>query len=78
MALHFNGYSDREIQKMGQWRSDTFKEYICEHLDKFTEGMSKAMTRRFHFVNVQGGTIHDTTSEVMMMMPDLTPAVISV
>jgi hypothetical protein len=25
-ALHLAGYSDQEIQKMGRWRSDTFKE----------------------------------------------------
>ncbi len=25
-ALALNGYSDREIQKMGRWRSATFKE----------------------------------------------------
>jgi hypothetical protein len=25
-ALHLAGYSDREIQKMGRWRGETFKE----------------------------------------------------
>lgn len=53
-ALHLNGYSGREIQKMGRWRSDTFKEYITEGLNKFSEGMSKSMKKLFNYVNVQG------------------------
>ena len=27
-ALSLSGYSDREIQKMGRWRGETFKEFI--------------------------------------------------
>ena len=69
MALHLNGYLDRQIMKMGRWRSNTFMEYICEHLDKFSEGMSKAMAKRFQFVNVQGGTLHDVTSSIVSL-PD--------
>ena len=69
MALHLNGYSDRQIMKMGRWRSNTFMEYICEHLDKFSEGMSKAMAKRFQFVNVQGGTLHNVTS-LIVSLPD--------
>ena len=65
MALHLNGYSDREIQKMGRWRSDTFKEYISEQLSSFTKGMSKAMRRQFNFVNVEGGVLSDVTNTVM-------------
>ena len=57
MALHLSGYSDREIQKMGRWTSDTFKEYISEQLNLFTKGMSKAMSQRFNFVNVEGGVL---------------------
>ena len=34
-ALHLAGYSDREIQKMGRWRSETFKEYVREQLSNF-------------------------------------------
>ena len=64
-ALHLNGYSDREIQKMGRWRSDAFKEYISEHLSTFTEGMSKNMKRSFNFVNVEGGVLHNITKEVV-------------
>ena len=60
-ALHLSGYSDREIQKMGRWRSDTFKEYISEQLSSFTKGMSTAMRTRFNFVNVEGGVLRDIT-----------------
>ena len=62
-ALHLSGYSDREIQKMGRWRSDTFKEYIMEQLSAFTKGMSTSMKRRFNFVNVEGGVLKDITKE---------------
>ena len=65
MALHLNGYSDREIQKMGRWRSDTFKEYISEQLNSFTKGMSTAMRRQFNFVNVKGGVLRDITNTVV-------------
>ena len=38
-ALSLAGYSDREIQKIGRWRGETFKEYIHEELDCFSAGM---------------------------------------
>jgi hypothetical protein len=38
-ALALNGYSDWEIQKMGCWRSVTFKEYIQNELHCYTIGM---------------------------------------
>ena len=41
-ALSLAGYSDRDIQKMGLWRGETFKEYIREELHCFAEGMSTA------------------------------------
>ena len=62
-ALHLSGYSNREIMKMGRWRSDTFMEYISEQLDAFTKGMSKSMRRNFNFVNVEGGVLRDITNE---------------
>ena len=34
-ALPLAGYSDRDIQKMGRWRGETFKEYIREELHFF-------------------------------------------
>jgi len=64
-ALALNGYSDREIQKMGRWRGATFKEYIREELHTFSTGMSRKMRRRFNFVNIAGGVYHDVTSEII-------------
>ena len=64
-ALHMAGYSDREIMKMGRWRGKTFMEYIQEQLSTFTKGMSTSMTRRFHFVNVEGGMLNDITNTIM-------------
>ena len=58
-------FSDTEIQKMGRWRSDTFKEYITEGLAVFSEGMSSKMkTKHFQFVNVQGGVDSDVNAVV--------------
>ena len=61
-ALALCGYTDREIQKMGRWRSATFKEYIREELNIYTTGMSRQMKRRFNFVNIAGGVYHDVTT----------------
>jgi hypothetical protein len=66
-ALHLAGYSDQEIQKMGRWRSDTFKEYVCEQLSNFSEGMSRSMSKKFEFVNIEGGVCHDISRTVMGM-----------
>ena len=64
-ALSLAGYSDREIQKMGRWRSATFKEYIREELACFSAGMSTSMKRHFHFVNIAGGVYTDVTEQVI-------------
>ncbi len=64
-ALSLAGYSDREIQKMGRWRSATFKEYIREELACFSAGMSRKMKRHFQFVNIAGGVYTDVTGEVL-------------
>ena len=67
-ALHLCGYSDREIQKMGRWMSDTFKEYISESLSTFSLGMSTAMKKDFQFVNIAAGIdsdVVDITSELI-------------
>jgi len=64
-VLALSGYSDREIMKMGRWRGATFMEYISEQLSSFSKGMSKAMSRRFHFVNVEGGVLRDITNQVV-------------
>ena len=72
-ALHLAGFSDTEIQKMGRWKSDTFKEYITEGLAVFSEGMSEKMKKKhFQFVNVQGGVDSDVAAVV-----DVTDALIN-
>jgi hypothetical protein len=65
-ALALNGYSDREIQKMGRWRSATFKEYITDELNCYAEGMSTNMKRTFNFVNITGGVYHDVTETLII------------
>ena len=45
--LSLAGYSDRDIQKMGIWRGETFKEYIREELHCFAEGMSTATNQDY-------------------------------
>ena len=49
------GYEDREIEKMGQSLGGTFKEYICDQLSHFLEGMSRRTKKVFVTVNVEGG-----------------------
>jgi hypothetical protein len=64
-ALSLAGYSNRQIQKMGRWRGETFMEYIRESLSDFSEGMSAAMRKNFGFVSLGGGAYHDVTTTVM-------------
>ena len=64
-ALSLSGYSDREIQKMGRWRSATFKEYIRKELACFSKGMSRNMKRKFNFVNIAGGVYTDITHSLI-------------
>ena len=74
-ALSLAGYSDREIQKMGRWRSATFKEYIREELACFSEGMSTKMRRHFQFVNISGGVYTDVTDQVLPLPYNATVAI---
>ena len=64
-ALHMAGYMDRQIQKMGRWRSDTFKEYISDQLSTFSDGMSTDMKKTFNFVNIAGGELTNITMETL-------------
>ena len=68
-ALSLSGYSDREIQKMGRWRSATFKEYIREELACFSAGMSRDMKQKFNFVNIAGGVYTDITQTIINSPP---------
>ena len=51
---------------MGRWRGATFKEYIREELSIYSEGMSKAMKKKFGFVNIAAGIYHDITALCVM------------
>ena len=51
-ALVLSGYLDTQIQKMGQWKGATFKEYIREELACYSAGMSTNMKRNFKFINI--------------------------
>ena len=64
-ALHMAGYMDRQIQKMGRWRSDTFKEYISDQLSTFSDGMSTDMKKTFNFVNIAGGELTNITTATL-------------
>jgi hypothetical protein len=64
-ALALNGFSEMHIQKMGQWRGNTFKEYICEELHCFSDGMAKAMKQCFKLVNVTGHALTDVTDQIV-------------
>lgn len=64
-ALALKGYSDREVQKMGIWRSTTFKEYIQNELHCYAIGMLTNMQQSFNFVNIAGGVYHDVTTKLL-------------
>ena len=56
------GYDDTQICKMGRWWSQAFREYIRENLSNYAEGMSKAMKKCHHFVNIDAGTYTDVST----------------
>ena len=64
-ALALAGYSETQIQKMGRWRGDTFKEYMREQLACYYVGMSKAMKQKFNFVNIAHGGMRDVTTNTV-------------
>ena len=64
-ALSLAGYSDTQIQKMGRWRGETFKEYISDQLANASVGMSKAMSQTFRFVCISGGFLNDVTDDTV-------------
>ena len=49
---------------MGQWRSETFKEYISDQLNSFYKGMLTEIKRRLNFFYIKGGAIRKTTKEM--------------
>ena len=67
------GYTDTQIQKMGRWRSATFKEYVRLELAGYSMGMSKAMRKNFDFVHVVGEGHTVVTDMVVGMDYDVLP-----
>ena len=66
-ALDLPGYYDTQIQKIGNWRGDSFKEYIRQELAWYSKIMPRDTKRKFNFVNIAGGAYHDVNSMVMLM-----------
>ncbi len=60
-VLALSRYLDTQIQKMGQWKGVTFKEYIREDLACYSAGMLTNMKHTFKFVNVSGNAYQDAT-----------------
>jgi hypothetical protein len=58
-ALALSCFFDMQIQKMGCWKSATFKEYVHKELACFSTGMSSAVKIKFIFVNVTGTVFHN-------------------
>jgi hypothetical protein len=67
-ALALAGYSDTQIQKMGQRRGATFKEYIREELACYARGMSCDMKQKFKFVNIAGNTFTQINNKTLHMI----------
>ena len=63
-ALSLNGYSDTQIQKMGRWTGESFKEYIRSELAEFSMGMSRAMHKVIGYTVVSGGAFHELPEEL--------------
>jgi hypothetical protein len=64
-ALSLSGYSDTQIQKMGQWWGATLKEYIREEMACISKGMSKSMKKKFDFINISGNTFNTITDDLI-------------
>ncbi len=60
-ALALRGFTDMQIQKKGQWKGATFKEYVQDELACFSAGMLLAMKWRFGLLDVAGTGFHDVT-----------------
>jgi len=51
-ALYINGFDAMAIQRAGRWTSDTFMMYIHSQLDVVSRGLSEAMAKKTHFLNM--------------------------
>jgi hypothetical protein len=52
MALKLHGYDDTTIQKMGQWTSDTFLQYIHTQIAHLSQDISRKMSMELPFLNI--------------------------
>ena len=59
MTLALSRYSDTQIQKMGRWKGESFKEYIHKDFPCYSGGMSRDMKRSFGFVDISTGVNRD-------------------
>jgi hypothetical protein len=66
-ALALSGFSDMQIQKIGYWKSATFKEYVHKELTCFSNVMSSAIKTKFGFVIVKGTTFCDVTEIAVVL-----------
>ena len=57
--MSLNGYSNMQIQKMGRWTGESFKEYIRSELAEFSSGMSRAMKQVIGYMVVSDGAFHN-------------------
>jgi hypothetical protein len=64
-ALALSRFTDTQIQKMGQWKGETLKEYKWDELKCFFTGMFLAMKTHFGFLNVAGTAFHEVTDLVI-------------
>jgi len=51
-ALYIYGHDAMAIQRAGRWTSDTFMTYIHSQLDVVSRGLSDAMAKKTHFLNM--------------------------
>jgi hypothetical protein len=57
MALKLNGIDDTMIQKLGRWRSETFRRYISPQLANLTVGLASVMTNILTIFNTASTTL---------------------
>jgi hypothetical protein len=65
--LSLNGYSHTQIQKLGRWKGESFKEYIREELASFSSGVSKAMKKCLKYIIVSGGAYHELPEDLQAL-----------
>lgn len=57
--MHLNKINRDAIRNMGQWSSDTFLMYIHEQIAAFSSGISRKMSTKIRWHNLEGPTVVD-------------------